>query len=108
MPWTVHARAAENVVLLNTHPLRPDEAMDLAHRLARAAQHVRGFQDQKRRAAEPAPLEALPSFDVIAPCPGDGEVRSDQPAPAEPSPPLPAATRAAPASRASAWNDDLR
>ena len=108
MPWTVHARAAENVVLLNSHPLRPEEAMDIAHRLARAAQHVRGFQDQKRRASEPAPLEALPSFDVIAPCAGDGEVRGDQPGPTEQPPPPPPAPRAASSPRVPAWNDDRR
>jgi hypothetical protein len=106
MPWTVHARAAENVVLLNTHPMRPEEAMDLAHRLARAAQHVRGFQDQRRRATEPAPLEALPSFDVIAPSAGDGEVKSEPHVPPEP-PPAPLA-RPTPPPRMPAWNDEFR
>jgi hypothetical protein len=104
MPWTVHARAAENVVLLNTHPLRPEEAMDIAHRLARAAQHVRGFQDQKRRATAPAPLEALPSFDVVPPTAVDGDVRGDTVPPAEPAP----APRPATPACAQAWNDDLR
>jgi len=108
MPWTVHARAAENVVLLNTHPLRPEEAMDIAHRLARAAQHVRAYQDQKRRAAEPAPLEALPSFDVIVPTETDGEVRSETPAASDAPFSTSPTTRAAPPPRAAAWNDDLR
>jgi hypothetical protein len=108
MPWTVHARAAENMVLLSTHPLRPEEAMDIAHRLARAAQHVRAYQDQRRRAAEPRPLEALPSFDVIPPAAVDGDVRSDDAAPTEPTPPPSPATRAAPPLRAQTWNEDLR
>jgi hypothetical protein len=108
MPWTVHARAAENVVLLNTHPLRPEEAMDIAHRLARAAQHVRAYQDQKRRTAEPPPLEALPSFDVIPPATTDGEVLGDTAAPPGSSPPPAPAARAASAPRAPPWNGELR
>ena len=79
MPWNVHARAAEDIVLLNTHPMKPEEAMDLAHKLARAAQYVRGVQDRKRRAIEPAPLEALPSFEGILPSEGDGEVPDPEP-----------------------------
>jgi len=107
MPWTVHARASENVVLLNTHPMLPEEAMDIAHRLARAAQHVRAYQDQKRHAAEPPPLEALPSFDVIAPAARDGDVRSDDTTPTERPPPA-SPTRVAPQPRVPAWNDNLR
>ncbi len=109
MPWTVHARAAENVVLLSTHPLRPEEAMDIAHRLARAAQHVRAYQDQKKRAAEPPPLEALPSFDVIPPMATDGDVPGDDAAPPGSSrPPAPApAARVAPAPRTPPWNGEL-
>jgi hypothetical protein len=80
MPWTVHARAAEDVVLLNTHPMKPEEAMDLAHKLARAAQYVRGVQDRKRRAAEPMPLEALPSFEGVGPSEQDGDVVDLDPA----------------------------
>ncbi len=79
MPWTVHARAAEDVVLLNTHPMKPEEAMDLAHKLARAAQYVRGVQDRKRRTAEPPPLEALPSFEGIGPSEEDGDVGGEPP-----------------------------
>jgi hypothetical protein len=108
MPWTVYARAAENVVLLNTHPLLPEEAMDIAHRLARAAQHVRAYQDQKRRATEPPPLEALPSFDVIVPTARDGEVQGDETARTGPPPAPSPAPRAAPPSRAPVWKDDLR
>jgi hypothetical protein len=79
MPWTVTHNEAENVVHLNTNPLRPEEAMEIAHKLANAAKRVRDFQDAKRRAAEPpplAPFEGLPSFDgapsghvVITPAP---------------------------------------
>jgi hypothetical protein len=79
MPWTVHARAAEDTVLLNTHPMKPEEAMDLAHKLARAAQYVRGVQDRKRRTTAPAPLEALPSFEGIAPNEEDGDVLDAEP-----------------------------
>jgi hypothetical protein len=81
MPWTVHARAAEDIVLLNTHPMKPEEAMDLAHKLARAAQYVRGVQERKRRAVEPAALEALPSFEGVGPSDQDGDVADlDRPA----------------------------
>ena len=79
MPWTVHARAAEDIVLLNTHPMKPEDAMDLAHKLARAAQYVRGVQDRKRRTAEPPPLGALPSFEGVAPSEGDGDVTDSVP-----------------------------
>ena len=79
MPWIVHARAAENIVLLNTHPMKPEEAMDLAHKLARAAQYVGGVQSQRRRAAEPPPLAALPSFEGVAPSAGDGDVVDEGP-----------------------------
>jgi hypothetical protein len=59
--------------------MKPEEAMDLAHKLARAAQYVRGVQDRKRRTAEPAPLEALPSFEGIGPSEGDGDVVAADP-----------------------------
>jgi hypothetical protein len=94
MQWKVAARAAENVVFVDTHPMSPEFAMDLAHRLARAAQHVRQVQDAKRRQHEPPPLEMLPSFEHVPAADADGEVTSDappEPPPPPPPPPPPAA-----------------
>jgi hypothetical protein len=105
MPWTVTHNEAENVVLLNTHPMRPEEAMEIARKLAHSAQRVRGFQDAKRRAAEPpplAPLEVLPNFDVARAA--QAVVVTTTPPEAPPAPDMP------PRGGASrpAWSDDLR
>jgi AraC-like DNA-binding protein len=71
MSWTVHTRTSKNVVFLNTHPLKPEEALDIARRLARAVQHLRADDDAGRSAAEAPPLEGLPS---LGGCPQTGGV----------------------------------
>jgi hypothetical protein len=91
----VTIRREENQVLFDTHPLSPEEAMDLARRLAIGAQKVRAYQDERRKKYEPPPLETLPAFDAVAPIGADidGEIRTS-PEP-EIAPP-PAASRMPP------------
>jgi|SRR5579872_4737681 len=62
MPWTVHAR--ETMVLLNTHPLQPEEAVRLGRQLVEAAHFVRGRQEAARKQREPEPLPILEGLDA--------------------------------------------
>jgi hypothetical protein len=51
------------MVLLNTHPLEPEEAVRLGRQLVEAAHFVRGRQEIERKQREPAPLPALQGLD---------------------------------------------
>jgi predicted metal-binding transcription factor (methanogenesis marker protein 9) len=64
MPWTVHERPADGDVLLNTHPMSPEEAMDLAHQLAGAARRVhRAVEERKKAKAAPPKPEVVRSLE---------------------------------------------
>ena len=65
MPWTVHAR--ETMVLLNTHPLQPEEAAWLGRQLVEAAHFVRERQQAERRQREPEHLPTIEGLEQAPP-----------------------------------------